>query len=242
MNLAETLKAALWQCYGDPAFPAEWDGRVYGGGKLSQRFWEYHQAVELLELTPDSVVLDIGGGSPATGAGFFTRVIAPHVKEVHVMDANIGESKATLPNIVLHRTLANYDSLAGLLKSNRQITHVASISVFEHIPHDVRCGMVKALNETFTGNNFVATLEFHAKECYFEHQLTIRTLSELFQPLTNFYPEIIRNSPFWAENAFVPSLGNRISKRLGLDKNRRRKEPEIPLWYPVALRFRRMAA
>jgi hypothetical protein len=242
MNLTEKLKAALWRCYGDPSYPAEWDGKTYGGGKLSQRFWEYHQTIELLELTSDSVVLDIGGGSPAIGAGFFTRVIAPHVKEVHVMDVNIGELKEPASNIVFHRSLANYESLSKLLKKNPQITYVACISVFEHIPHEVRCGMVKALNEGFLGDTFVATLEYHAKECHFEYQLTTRTLSELFEPLTNFYPDEFHKSPVWGEIAFRGScIGRHIMRRLGSTK-RWGKEPEIPLWYPVALRFRRMVA
>ena len=80
------LKAALWQLYGNPASPSEWDGRVCGGGKLSQCFGEYHKAIDLLELTPDAVVLDIGGGSNRAGFGFFTNIIAPFVKEVHISD------------------------------------------------------------------------------------------------------------------------------------------------------------
>jgi 2-polyprenyl-3-methyl-5-hydroxy-6-metoxy-1,4-benzoquinol methylase len=242
MNLTEKLKAALWRCYGNPEYPAEWDGKVYGGGKLSQRFWEYHQTIELLELTSDSVVLDIGGGSPATGAGFFTRVIAPHVQKVHVMDLNIGKSKEASSKIMFHRSLANYETLSKLLKENPQITHVACISVFEHVTHDVRCGMIKAVNESFTGSTFVATLEFHAKECFFEYQLTTRTVSELFEPFTNFYPDVIRKSPVWGETAFRgSSLGRGIMRRLGSTK-RWGKETEIPLWYPIALRFRRMVA
>jgi hypothetical protein len=241
MNLNEKLKAALWQAYGDPANPSEWDGKVYGGGKLSQRFWEYHQTVELLELTSDAVVLDIGGGSPVTGAGFFTRVIAPHVKQVHVLDVNIGEAKETSANIVFHRALGSYDALLKLLGENPQITHVASISVFEHVPHAVRCGMVKALNEAFTGDTFVTTLEYHAKDIFFEHQLITRTLSELFEPLINFYPDVIRQSPFWCENALRgSSVGRQLLRRLGISGNRWwGKEPETPLWYPVALKFRR---
>src|SRR5208283_319244 len=121
MNLNDKLKAALWKCYGNPSYPAEWDGKTYGGGKLSQRFWEYHQTIELLELTSDSVVLDIGGGSPVTGAGFFTRVIAPHVKEVHVMDLNIGESNQLSSKIKFHRSLASYETLSKLFKENPQI-------------------------------------------------------------------------------------------------------------------------
>ena len=215
MNLTEKLKAALWRCYGDPGHPAEWDGKVYGGGKLSQRFWEYHQTIELLELTSDSVVLDIGGGSPETGAGFFTQVIAPYVKEVHVMDANIGQPKEASSKIIFHRTLANYETLSKLLKEHPQITHVACISVFEHIPDDIRRGMVKAVNEHFPGDTFVTTLEYHARDCFFEQQLTVRTLSELFEPFTNFYPDAILKSPVWGETAYKGGcIGRRVLREL----------------------------
>jgi hypothetical protein len=243
MNLNEKLKAALWRAYGDPANPAEWDGNIYGGGKLSQRFWEYHQAIELLELKADSVVLDIGGGSPVTGAGFFTRVIAPHVKEVHVLDTNIGEVGEKSANIVFHRNLGSYETIAKLLKEHPQITHVASISVFEHIPHEVRCGMVKALNEFFGGDIFVATLEYHARDCFFEQQLTVQTLSGLFEPFTQFYPDSFRKSPVWGEVAYGgASLGRRWMRRLGRLGKRWSNDLAVPLWYPLALRFRRIPA
>lgn len=236
--LTQKLKAALWQCYGNPAFPAEWDGAVHGGGKLSQRFWEYFITIELLELTPDSVVLDIGGGSPETGAGFFTRVIAPYVQEVHVMDVNIGESAEAGPKIKFHRHLANCETLSKLFQENPQITHVACISVFEHIPPDVRCGMIKAINEFFAGEIFATTLEYHSKECYFEHQLVTETVSEMFKFLTAFYPEVISKSPFFCTNAFQAPGFSRLAKKLGGTEN---KTPEIPLWYPVAFKFRRGA-
>jgi hypothetical protein len=242
MNHSEKIKANLWRCYGHPDFPAEWDGKVYGGGKLSQRFWEYHQAIELLELTPESVVLDIGGGSQVTGAGFFTRVIAPYVKEVHVLDVNIGEAKSTLPNIVFHRNLGSYETLAKLLKENPQITHVASISVFEHIPHDVRCGMIKAVDEFFNGDIFVSTLEYHARDCFFEQQLTVQTLSDLFAPFTRFYPDKFLKSPVWGEIAFGgASFGRRLMRRFGRLANRWSNDLAVPLWYPLALRFHRVS-
>ncbi len=240
MNHTEKLKASLWRCYGHPDFPAEWDGKTYGGGKISQRFWEYHQTIELLELTPDSVVLDIGGGSPVTGGGFFTRVIAPCVHQVHVMDVNIGESKDTAANVVLHRGLASYETLSKLLKEHPQITHVTCISVFEHIPHDARCGIIKAINEHFTGGVFVATLEYHTKNCFFEHQLTTQTLSEMFSAFTNFYPNLIQKSPFLCLNAYdSSSIGRLLLRRLGINSKKWSQDPEVPLWYPVALKFKR---
>jgi len=236
--LTEKLKAALWRAYGDVNSPAEWDGNIYGGGKLSQRFWEYHQAIELLELTPDSIVLDIGGGSPITGAGFFTTVIAPYVKEVHVLDVNVGEGRNHLANIIFHRNLGSYESLAHLLMQNPQITHIASVSVFEHIPDEIRCGMAKAINEFFKGQIFVTTLEYHSRNCYVEYQLTAKTLSELFAPLVRFYPEKILRSPFLAENAYQEtSLVRKVIRRL-LPRRRWNKFYGTPLWYPLALRFK----
>jgi hypothetical protein len=236
--LTEKLKAALWQTYGDVNSPAEWDGNIYGGGKLSQRFWEYQQAIELLDLAPDSVVLDIGGGSPSTGAGFFTTVIAPYVKEVHVLDVNVGEGKSRFPNIIFHRSLGNYESLAQLLEQNPQITHIASVSVFEHIPDEIRRGITRAINEFFKGDIFVTTVEYHSRNCYFEYQLTAKTLSELFAPLDRFYPEKILQSPFFSENAYqAVGLGRKVIRRL-FPRWRWSKFDSIPLWYPLALRFK----
>lgn len=52
----------LWERWGDPAHPAEWDGRE-GGGRGSQRFWEYLWALNEVWLCPDvRRVLDVGCG------------------------------------------------------------------------------------------------------------------------------------------------------------------------------------
>jgi hypothetical protein len=242
-ELTRKIKSELWRCYGNPSFPAEWDGKIYGGGKISQRFWEYHQTIEMLDLTPDSVVLDIGGGSPVTGAGFFTRVISPHVKEVHVLDTNIGTVKEPAANLVFHKTLANYETLSKLLREKPQITHIACISVFEHIVPDVRCGIVKAVNDHFSGTTFVSTVEYHARDCFFEYQLTARTLSELFEPLTNLYLDKVCSSPVLGEPAYRNvSFSYKVFRRLGLLRTENRIQPGVPRWYPLALKFRRRAS
>ncbi len=93
------LKAELWRRFGNREYPAEWDGRVYGGGKLSQRFWEYFEGVELLDPSPESVVLDIGGGSPVTGAGFFSSLLASAVKKVLILDPNVAADAKPAANI-----------------------------------------------------------------------------------------------------------------------------------------------
>jgi hypothetical protein len=248
VSLKAKLKAELWSRFGHKDHPSEWDGNVYGGGKISQRFWEYFRGLDLLELTPESVLLDIGGGSPATGAGFFASMVAPFVKQVHVLDVSIGEDCRDDKNIIYHRQLATYDNILALFKKHPGITHVACLSVFEHIEQPVRVGIIRGVNDAFTGAIFVATLEYHTKKTFFESQLTAATLSELFSPFTNFYLEEIAKSPVWSEDAYfnaIPTLDGRRSslkdrigwylRVLGLYKTP--LEVPVPMWYPLALRF-----
>lgn len=78
--ITQRLKQELWHRFGSKEHPAEWDGHVYGGGKLSQRFWEYFKAIELLSLDANSIVLDIGGGSPQTCTFLdLLRLLAPQI-------------------------------------------------------------------------------------------------------------------------------------------------------------------
>jgi len=216
MNCTAQLKRRLWERFGSIEHPAEWNGRIYGGGKLSQRYWEYFKTLELLELSPNSVVVDIGGGSPVTGVGFFASLIATSVRKVFVFDSNISPEAIAPEGVEFVTKRATYESMRGFLEEHPEVTHIASVSVFEHIPALEREGIVRAINETFEGACFVASLEYHAKSVYFEHQLTATTISTLFEPLTNYYLDKFESSPVWCENAY-PS--------------------DVPLWYPVAVRF-----
>lgn len=229
MNQTQQLKSELWRRFGSRDAPSEWDGNVYGGGKLSQRFWEYFKAVELLDLDSESIVLDIGGGSPVTGVGFFSALLATAVKKVYVFDLNIALSATAPDNMEFVRSLASYDTLRAFSEARPEITHISSVSVFEHIEPTIREGMVRAVNDFFPGCSFVATFEFHAKRTYFEYQLTARTVSTLFGSLTNYYLDELCASPVRCENAFD-----------GLFKPSRRTfiaPVEIPRWYPLAVRF-----
>src|SRR5262245_36752669 len=85
-DLTASVKQELWRRFGDPAYPAEWNGILYGGGKISQRFWEYLVAIELLRLDEQAVVLDIGGGSPVTGHAFFAELLAPVLRKIVILD------------------------------------------------------------------------------------------------------------------------------------------------------------
>jgi 2-polyprenyl-3-methyl-5-hydroxy-6-metoxy-1,4-benzoquinol methylase len=231
MNVTRALKSELWKRYGSPEHPAEWDGNVFaraGGGKMSQRFWEYFKTIELLDLTPDSVVLDIGGGSPATGVGFLAEILAQQVKGVVVMDPNA--RKATAKNIECVPADSSYANLKALLETRRDLTHIACVSVFEHIEPAVREGITRAINEAFGGGCFVATFEYHAKVRFHEHYLTAQSVSELFKPMTRFYLDEFIASPTLCENAFDSQPLLRLS-RTPVARG------HIPLWQPVAARF-----
>jgi 2-polyprenyl-3-methyl-5-hydroxy-6-metoxy-1,4-benzoquinol methylase len=234
MNVTRALKSELWKRYGSPEYPAEWDGSVFaraGGGKMSQRFWEYFKTIELLDLTPDSVVLDIGGASPATGVGFLGEILAQQVKQVVVMDPNT-RGPASAKNIECVQSKSSYAELKALLETRRDLTHISCVSVFEHIEPAVREGITRAINEAFGGSCFVATFEYHAKVRLHEHYLTARSVSALFKPLTRFYLDEFVASPTHCENAF--------DSRPLLSLSRTPVAPgHIPLWQPVAVRFLR---
>jgi len=232
MNATEWLKAELWRRFASEGFAAEWDGETYGGGKLSQRFWEYLKTIEYLAIDGSSVVLDIGGGSPATGAGFLADLLAARARAVVVMDPNLRQA-GSRGNMDLLARRASYGELRDLLIARPDITHIASVSVLEHIEPEVRTGVVRAINEFFRGSCFAATFEFHARTAFFKHQLTTKTMSEMFSPFTAFYLDQFEASPVRAENAFDARRIVRLSRR-------RAFEPvETPRWYPVAVRFLR---
>jgi hypothetical protein len=243
-TVTTALFKELWQRFGTAEHPAEWDGRIYGGSKISQRFWEYFKAIELLDLTAESIVLEIGGGSPQTGvAGFFAQTIATGVRRVIVMDSNVRAQNANDGNIEYVAQDATYDTLSALLRARPEITHVACVSVFEHIVDDIRIGITRAVNDAFAGDILVATLEFHAKFTFFEQQLNTETLGLLFQTLTNFYPDKIEASPIRAVNAFrpgwVPHGGPQATPQAG-NVNLQLQPDLSPMWYPLSLRFRKM--
>jgi hypothetical protein len=231
VSITQILKLELWRRYGSKATPAEWDGNVYGGGKLSQRYWEYFKAIELLELEPDSIVLDIGGGSPETGAGFFAALLATEIRKVIIIDPNIAPNVSAPGNVEFIRKNATEQELLSVFASRPEISHVACVSVFEHIQPSVREPAVRAINAAFRGRSFVTTFEYHARRTIFEYNLTARTTSALFSSLTNFYPDEIQASPVWSENAYDSSRMIKLSRSGPIDR------AEIPLWYPLAVRF-----
>jgi len=141
-------QAELWRRYASPDHPAEWDGPHYGGGRLSQRFWEYLRAVELMNLDSRSVILDIGGGSPLTGVGFFSSLLSTQARRVIVMDPSIKAEALPPDNVEFDRSAATYDGLKALLVARPEVTHIVTISVFEHIRPSIRQGMLRAITSS----------------------------------------------------------------------------------------------
>lgn len=239
------IKRDLWRYYGqDSEWKAEWDGASYlRGGKLSQRMWEYFITAELLDLPSDATVLDIGGGSPFSGKPFFADLIAPYVKRVIVMDPN-QSSHSRAPNVQCLREDATTESLTHLFQQEADISHVCSISVFEHVPLEDRVAIIRTIDQHFRGSSFVATYEYHPVQNHFEHQLTAETVSQTFSPFQHFYLDQYLASPTHCVNAFTSPdsfLRGRLAallRRLKLIKSDS-LTTGIPQWYPCAVRFLR---
>lgn len=241
-SLTDAIKRDLWRRHGRPEHPSEWDGRVYGGGRLSQRFWEYFKAAELLDLRPDSVVLDLGGGSPSTGLGFFMEAVAPHVAQVIIMDPQVGKARNDDPRVLLVPEYADRTSLERVLRAHPGITHLSSVSVLEHVEPEVRRGIFEAVDAAFRGETIVLTLEYHVRRRFFEQQLTARSLSDMVEPLNRFYLDAFEASPVACENA-VEEVTTLVAKRRRLlSPHLRLASLWVPQWYPLALRFRSVEA
>ena len=250
-RLTKQLKIELWNRFGTKEYPSEWDGFVYGGGKLSQRYWEYLIAIELLGLDENSVVLDIGGGSPVTGAGFFASLISKYVKKVIILDNNASVQENLPPNITIIGEDASAETLQNLLIKEPEVSHISCISVFEHIGHSLKEEMVQSIKKYFRGKIFVATFEYHAKTEFFEGQLTAETVSHLFKHFTNYYLSEFSSSPVWCEDAYESlsyvNSEHRLFKICTKAKNAlvkmvRSQHPGayFPKWNPIAVKFEKI--
>jgi hypothetical protein len=229
--LSTQLKRTLWERYGSAAYPAEWDGHIYGGGKISQRYWEYFKAIELLDLSDDATVLDIGGGSPITGLSFFGGLLAASGISVVVMDENIRPASTLPPHVSILPRLAGRGTLTEALRYYRP-THLSCISVLEHASPADQLGIFEAVDEAFEGSRFVCTLEFHETTTFFEYQMTTTSLSAAVSRLNRYFLSQIEACPIHCVNSF-PSTFQHTSRALV-------NEPPLErLWFPLALCFTR---
>lgn len=236
-DLTAQLKFDLQRYFGTKEHPSEWDSNdTHGGGMYSQRYWEYFKAIEYADFTEESVVLDIGGGTDSDHLGFFSSLLYPHVKEVIVLDQSISPRVNAPGNVSFIRENADRGQLIKVLHNTKfgddeKITHIMCISVLEHIEQGMRKEMFSALDEQFIGESFITTFEYHPQECFFEHQLTTKSLSDMVSDLSNLYLDRFEACPVYSENAFSED------ERCWDEGNPRLI---IPLWYPLALKFKRL--
>lgn len=213
-DLTQRLKRELWLRYGTAAHPAEWDGVYMAGGHISQRFWEYFITIEMLGLTEESTVIDIGGGNNIEGgAGFFSRVLASAGVKVVVVDRC--EPVVPVENVVIENCFADRETLGSLIRKYNP-THISCVSVLEHASEDQQRGIFHAIEDEFRGEKAVFTFEFHETECHFEQQLTTESLSNAVSVLQRYYLERMERTPLHCVNA-------------------------VQRWYPLALQFGRPA-
>ena len=124
------------------------------------------------------------------------------------------------PNVTLIDGLADVDTLGRVLGEIRP-SHISCVSVLEHASHAQQVGIFRAVQNAFEGDAFVLTFEFHERQAFFEQCPTTETLSAAVSVLDRYYLDTIDRSPLHCVNAVIDN---------------------IRLWYPMAVRFRRIAA
>ena len=189
------LLAELWSRYGTTEYPAEWDGNVYGGGKLSQRFWEYFKVLSLMDFRYDTSIVNIGGGSPKTGRSFFSELLRSHIRTI-VIDPNaeISDQNAVRQKLSKQSIDKAFEICPG-------ITDCISISVLEHMKSDEQVDFCKILNQ-YDFRSIILTCEFHAKNRNTMNQLTTESLSKATAALTRYCPTAIEAAPIPCVNSF----------------------------------------
>jgi len=226
VSLVAAMKARLWQRFGTLEHPAEWDGHVYGGGKISQRFWEYFKSIEYLSLSPGDRLLDIGGGSPETGVSFFPQLVASFPElTVGVLDTHFAGASGLPDNINMIHGVADRSKLSEVIKAYNP-THISCLSVLEHAKPSEQKGIFEAIEADFHGVCIAMTFEFHevipftnnhdADDGHRFNVTTTQSLDAMVSSLHRYYLSDFESTPILSVNAF-----NELGQ----------------LWRPLALRF-----
>jgi hypothetical protein len=205
MNITSQLKNELWKDYGNGL--GEWDGLVYGGGKLSQRFWEYLITIDMLNLQDNDIIVDIGGGSWTTRQSLLGHIIGRFCS-TYVLDPTLDISLAK--NNEIYITELATSNIVNNLKEKP--THIISVSVLEHMKDLDREILAEVINTMDFVKTIVFTCEYHPDKIHFDTQLTAKTLSNFITKFTNFYVDRFEASPTHCVNA-------------------------INQWYPIAIKL-----
>jgi hypothetical protein len=162
----------LWERWGDPEYPAEWDGRHGNGGKGSQRFWEYLWVLN--ELGTMESVLDVGAGKDL----FLAKLLRDTGHDVTAVDPQLDVNPITLEEFVSKPPHIHFSI-------------VTCISVLEHISD--KPAFCRAL-DTFK-RPIVMTLEFGPGG------IENRVLTQCLAEFKNHHVDHMEACPVWAENS-----------------------------------------
>jgi SAM-dependent methyltransferase len=183
----EMLKQSLWARWGSKEFPAEWDGIKYGGGKGSQRYWEYLWVLEQLTGN-ERRILDVGAGQTL----FLPRLLRLSFPHVEAVD----------PDVPAEDTLHHRAELGDWLVRNPRAADsfdcVTCVSVLEHLRDP---GVLFADLARFERARIIITLELGFHPPGFEYQLTMK---EIYAGLARFgahYLSKMETCPVWADNS-----------------------------------------
>ena len=186
-NMINALLKKLWDVWGTLGWESEWDGRKLGGGKLSQRFWEYFWIIKQADFGPNSVVLDVGSGSTL----FFPKLISKFVAEVVAYDPESPVVKDA--SITVIQEIFNGKNIRM-----RPYTHICCISVMEHVQDIVKPDIIRAM-DSFPVPVFM-TFELGANR-YKEQFLTMPVLSKMVSYFKKHYCAEMETCPVWSEDS-----------------------------------------
>ena len=185
--MKEGIKKGLWEMWGKPEYPAEWDGSNFGGGKCSQRYWEYLFVINNFpdNLDKYSVILDIGSGENK----FFPTLIRKHCRCIAVDPDLIPTNKDDINRV--------FDSEIVSSISKGKIDVVTCISVLEHIEDQVEFMTTLDLINTPA----IITFEFGSTPPAFDYQLTAMKMYSFCRAIKNHYVSRMERSPVLADNS-----------------------------------------
>lgn len=183
----EALKQLLWKRWGSNEFPAEWDGIRFGGGKGSQRYWEYLWVVDQLDGN-ERKILDVGAGENA----FLPRLLANAFEQVEAVDPALPTEDARNHRMDLGAWISQNPSRVG------EFDCVTCVSVIEHLqnPNELFSALAH-----FAKAKILITLELGYEPPAFSYQLTMHKIYAGLNCFDSHYLTRLENCPVWADNS-----------------------------------------
>lgn len=189
MSIRNEIKKDLWRIWGTANHPAEWDGFVFGGGRCSQRFWEYLFVIDNLpeNLSEKSIILDIGSGITK----FLPILLRRHCRCLSFDPFIAKDHEDDILDSFRRESLPLLDEYA------KEIEAVTCVSVLEHIPDQEK--FIATLD--LVKSPVIITFEFGSNPPAFEYQLTMQRIYSFTKEIKNHYVSRIEESPVLADNS-----------------------------------------